>query len=344
MRTQTSQPDQNNSGPVQALGVTDLTPPSHPINHQRPTPGTAAVEPLELELGVELHPLTHPLGDRAADAETLRDRIRAIRRELSHQLGFTVPPVKIRRTLGLPVDAFRINVHGEAIVTRKTHGEDIGPSSIVVESLTRTMIDHAHRLLTQDQIDMKIEMLRSTHESRIGRHIPDRLSHRTIHQVAAKVLQQHVSISHFETLVLALVEATDTVVREKTTDDLAQLSNVALNTLRCLSSNQSTDDSGYGEANVLPVVTLTPALESYLRTEPASQRVCQLIREQCSVHTQTNDHSIGRIATLITRSDLQSKIQDIVAMMDQSLQVITWQDVPLHRHVCVLGTIDASSP
>ena len=215
MRTYTSQPDQTTSAPVHTLDVSLLEPSRRKEPSSRKEPSgqiprgsriastSTAVEALELELGVELHPLAHPLGDRGVPNNGgLQNRIRSIRRELSHQLGFTIPPVQIQRTLGLPVDAFRINVHGESLVTRKTHGEDI---------------------------------------------------------------------------------------------------------------------------------------------EPASKRVCRLIREQFTAHSQTTDHT-GQVAALITRSDLQSKMQDIITLMDRSLKVITWQDVPLHRHVCVLGTIDASSP
>ena len=356
MRTYTSQPDQTTSAPVHTLDVSLLEPSSQrgPSSRKAPSsqiprgsriPSTStAVEALELELGVELHPLPHPLGDQGVPNNGgLQNRIRSIRRELSHQLGFTIPPVQIQRTLGLPVDAFRINVHGESLVTRKTHGEDIGPSSLVLESLTRVIIDHAYRLLTQDQIDMKIEMLRSTHASRIDGHVPAQLTPRTIHQVACRVLQQHVPVSDFETLILTLIDASDPDLVDDSANDLSRMTRMALRALRGFSPIASEQDPAYGEASVLPVVTLSPALESYLSTEPASKRVCRLIREQFTAHSQTTDHT-GQVAALITRSDLQSKMQDIVTLMDRSLKVITWQDVPLHRHVCVLGTIDASSP
>ena len=281
------------------------------------TPGSLQppppVEALELELGVELHPLAHP---RVPNNDGLQNRIRTVRRELSHQLGFTIPSVQIQRTLGPPVDAFRINVHGESLVTRKTHEEDIGSSSLVLESLARVIIDHAYRLLTQDQIDMKIEMLRSTHASHINDYIPENLTPRTIHQVACRALWQHVPVLNFETLILTLKEATGPDLEDDSVNDLSQMTRMSLRALLGFSPIAEDRDSAYGEASVAPVITLSLALESYLSTEPASTRVCRQIREQFTAHTQPTQHT-GQLAALITRSDLQSKIRDIVALMDR---------------------------
>lgn len=332
---------------VTAVGVTLLENQSGHVSQGTMVSTSSSVEAIELELGVELHPLAHPLSHPSeATSDSLQARIRNTRRELSHQLGFTVPPVHIRRTLGLPVDAFRINIQGQPLSTRKTHGEDVRPSSIVVENLTRAIIEHAHRLLTREQIEMKVEMLRSNCASRMDGHIPTHLTTRTIHQVACRILQQHAPIADFETLVLTLIRATDpTNVDQEGSGNISRLTRITLRALRGFPPFQEEQDPSYGEASVLPVITLTPALESYITSGDISPRVCRSMRDQFVAHLKSaNRFSATDITTVITRPDLQSRIRDVVALIDDPLKVITWQDVPVHRHVCVLGTIDACTP
>jgi flagellar biosynthesis protein FlhA len=65
------------------------------------------VEPLELELAVDLVDLVDP----ARDGDLL-DRVRALRRKIAKELGFVMPLVRTRDNLDLPSHTYAIKVHG----------------------------------------------------------------------------------------------------------------------------------------------------------------------------------------------------------------------------------------
>jgi flagellar biosynthesis protein FlhA len=66
-----------------------------------------AVEPLSLELGVDLIDLVQP--DRGGD---LLDRVKALRRNVAKELGIVMPKVHTRDNLDLPNTDYAIKVHG----------------------------------------------------------------------------------------------------------------------------------------------------------------------------------------------------------------------------------------
>ncbi|MDE1963169.1 MAG: flagellar biosynthesis protein FlhA [Xanthomonadaceae bacterium] len=76
----------------------------------------ASVDPLGLEVGYRLIPLvdTHQGGE-------LMGRIKSVRRKLSQELGFLVPPVHIRDNLDLGPNAYRITLMGVPMGEAEVH-------------------------------------------------------------------------------------------------------------------------------------------------------------------------------------------------------------------------------
>ncbi len=74
------------------------------------------VDPLGLEVGYRLIPLV----DKSQGGE-LMSRIKAVRRKLTHDLGFLIPPVHIRDNLELPSNGYRLLVHGVPVATAEIH-------------------------------------------------------------------------------------------------------------------------------------------------------------------------------------------------------------------------------
>ncbi len=68
------------------------------------------VDPIGLEVGYRLIPLV----DKAQGGE-LMDRIKGVRRKLSQELGFLIPPVHIRDNLDLSPSAYRITLMGVTV-------------------------------------------------------------------------------------------------------------------------------------------------------------------------------------------------------------------------------------
>jgi flagellar biosynthesis protein FlhA len=74
------------------------------------------VDPLGLEVGYRLIPLV----DKAQGGE-LMARIKAVRRKLTQDIGFLIPPVHIRDNLELSPTAYRLLVHGVPVASAEVH-------------------------------------------------------------------------------------------------------------------------------------------------------------------------------------------------------------------------------
>ncbi len=74
------------------------------------------VDPLGLEVGYRLIPMV----DKAQGGE-LMARIKAVRRKLTQEIGFLVPPVHIRDNLELAATHYRLMVHGVPVATAEVH-------------------------------------------------------------------------------------------------------------------------------------------------------------------------------------------------------------------------------
>ncbi|WDS38053.1 flagellar biosynthesis protein FlhA [Pseudoxanthomonas sp.] len=74
------------------------------------------IDPLSLEVGYRLIPLV----DKAQGGE-LMARIKGVRRKLTQDIGFLIPPVHIRDNLELPAGAYRLLVHGVPVATADIH-------------------------------------------------------------------------------------------------------------------------------------------------------------------------------------------------------------------------------
>ncbi|MDG2526505.1 flagellar biosynthesis protein FlhA [Stenotrophomonas sp. HITSZ_GD] len=74
------------------------------------------MDPLGLEVGYRLIPLV----DKAQGGE-LMARIKGVRRKLTQDIGFLIPPVHIRDNLELGATAYRLLVHGVPVATAEIH-------------------------------------------------------------------------------------------------------------------------------------------------------------------------------------------------------------------------------
>ena len=74
------------------------------------------IDPLSLEVGYRLIPLV----DKTQGGE-LMARIKGVRRKLTQDIGFLIPPVHIRDNLELPASAYRLLVHGVPVATADIH-------------------------------------------------------------------------------------------------------------------------------------------------------------------------------------------------------------------------------
>ena len=103
-----------------------VTAPAEPLDEPPPPPAedqrelswddVVPVDPIGLEIGYRLIPMV----DKQQDGQLLK-RLRGVRKKLSQELGFLVPPVHIRDNLDLPPAGYRIAVHGATVSEASVH-------------------------------------------------------------------------------------------------------------------------------------------------------------------------------------------------------------------------------
>lgn len=102
-----------------AKAAAEVLPPAAPTERlELGWEDVASVDPLGLEVGYRLIPLvdTHQGGE-------LMGRIKSVRRKLSQELGFLVPPVHIRDNLDLGPNTYRISLMGVPMGESEVHND-----------------------------------------------------------------------------------------------------------------------------------------------------------------------------------------------------------------------------
>ena len=79
----------------------------------------APIDPLQLEVGYALLGLVQP-GDAGGE---LLERIRVLRRQFAQELGFLVPPVRIRDNVTLPASQYAFRIRGSEVARGEAHAE-----------------------------------------------------------------------------------------------------------------------------------------------------------------------------------------------------------------------------
>ncbi|HEY3374511.1 MAG TPA: flagellar biosynthesis protein FlhA [Candidatus Aquicultor sp.] len=74
------------------------------------------VDPMELEIGYGLIPLVDP--DQGGE---ILDRITLMRRQIAMELGYVVPPIRIRDNIQLPSSEYRVKIKGVDIAKSEIH-------------------------------------------------------------------------------------------------------------------------------------------------------------------------------------------------------------------------------
>ncbi len=90
---------------------------------------------IELEVGVGLVPL---VGGQAG--QDLKDRIMALRRQITAEIGLVIPPVRVRDSLELTLNQYRIRIHGAGVAISEVRpdrflamgGQDLGIDNAIL--------------------------------------------------------------------------------------------------------------------------------------------------------------------------------------------------------------------
>ncbi len=250
-----------------------------------------AVEPLGLELGLELIDLVQP--ERGGD---LLERVKALRRNVAMELGIVMPQVHTRDNLDLPAATYAIRIHGVEIARGEApRGKllAIGPnldsligvetrdpafggrakwigaelshqaavsgitvvdrSAVVTTHLAEVVREHAGDLVSRQDTKVLLDAVKASNPVVLEEMSAANLTLGDVQGVLHGLLEEGVPVRDLVRILESLTEQART--QQKDQDSLLEAARISLG---------STIGSLYAVDGVLAIVTLAPVLEQQL--------------------------------------------------------------------------------
>ena len=234
------------------------------------------LEDLTLEIGFQLIPLV----DEKQGGQLLA-RVRALRRHLSSEMGFLVPPVHISDNLRLKPREYVISLRGMEMGRWQTEGPHLLAVSgepgrrpltgketrepafgvpVITTHLGELIRQHAGELLGRAEIKRLLDALNDSHPKLLEELVPKLLTLGEVARVLEQLLRERVSIRDMGTILEALLE---TAPMNKSLVALVEASRQALGRrlVRPLLDSEG----------LLPVLLLDPALEEEILSAVAPE-------------------------------------------------------------------------
>ncbi|ODU44851.1 flagellar biosynthesis protein FlhA [uncultured Aquimonas sp.] len=359
-----------------------IAPPPAPVAEEAPKPAAptelswddlSPVDSLGLEVGYRLIPLV----DRAQGGE-LMARIKGVRRKLTQELGFLIPPVHIRDNLEFSPGAYRILLHGVPIGAGDIHPDRelaLNPGRIPVNidgvptrdpafGLDALWISPSSRAQAEalglTVVDPATVM--ATHVSHLVRqHAPDLLGHEEVQQLLSALGRTHPKLVEDltpRTLPLSvIVRVLQNLLTEKVpirqlrricesllehgpnTQDAAQLTAAVRAALGRFIVQEIN-----GLAPELPVYTLAPPLERVLQ-ESVSGNGAALEpglaerMHQSLVECVKRQEAVGEPAVLLVPGPVRSLIAKLTRTGIPELYVLAYHEVPDDKKLKLVGNV-----
>ena len=334
------------------------------------------VDPMELEIGYSLIPLVD-----TGQGGDLLDRIVMIRRQCALELGLVVPTIRIRDNIQIKPNAYIIKLKGMEIargelmldhflamnsgtVFEEIPGiETVEPAfglpalwipesereqaelngytvvdavSVLATHLTEVIKQHAAEILGRQETQNLIDNLAKTHQSLVDEVVPELLGIGEIQKVLANLLNERISIRDMATIMEVLA---DYARATKDTEILTEY-------VRHAMGRQITQQVVQG--NVLPCVTLDPALEnrivgsiqrtdhgSYVSLDPDSMRrmISSLTAEVDKLANQ------GYPAVILTSPAVRLYFRKLVERSVQGLIIVSHAEIDQSVEIQILGVV-----
>jgi len=332
------------------------------------------VDPLGLEVGYRLIPLV----DKSQGGE-LMARIKGVRRKLTHEIGFLIPPVHIRDNLELQATQYRLLVHGVPVATAEVHpdrelaldpggalgqidgikGKDpaFGLDAVWIQSHQRAQAE----AMGYTVVDPATVV--ATHLSHLVReHAPELLGHEEVQQLLAtlarsapklaedlvpKTLQLSVVARVLQNLLVERIpvrqlrKIAETLVEHGAySQDPAVLTAAVRNTLGRFIVQEIA-----GASPELPVFTLAAPLERVLQESSQGNGAAVLEpglaeRLQQSLADCAGRQEVkGEPAVVLVPATVRASLARLVRHSVPSLSVLAYTEVPEDKRLKLVGTI-----
>ena len=360
---QLAQDQQTEQAPPPELGWDDVQP----------------VDPIGLEVGYRLIPLV----DKSQGGELL-SRIKGIRKKLSQEVGFLIPAVHIRDNLELLPNAYRITLlgvtAGEAEIypdremainpgqvfgkvdgiagkdpafgldavwidpAQKDQAQTLGytvvdASTVVATHINQLLLKHTHELLGLDEVQQMLDKL-ADHAPKLAEELPSALPINLLLTVLKNLLLEGVPIRDLRTIAEALAS------QVTKSQDPAALTAAARVALRRIIVQKI-----YGNAALLPVMTLEPAMEQLLlkSLQQAEQSgnsddivlepgLAERLQQALQQGAQQQEIA-GKPAVLLVSAPLRAVMSKFVRYSASDIQVLSYAEIPDDKQVTIESTV-----
>ncbi|SHE56655.1 flagellar biosynthesis protein FlhA [Clostridium fallax] len=252
-----------------------------------------SVEPMEVEIGYGLIPLTNE-----STGGDLLQRIASVRRQCAIEMGIIVQPIRIRDNLQLKNNEYIIKIRGTMVASAElmpnmllsmdpsgagaemagiqtvepTFGlpavwinndqrEEaeikgltvVDPTTVMVTHLTETIKLHSYELLGRQEVKLIVDNAREKYSAVVDELIPDLLTIGEIQKVLQNLLKEKVPIKDMVTIMESLAD------NSRNTKDLELLTEYVRCALARTICNQIIDEN-----RAITVITLDPSIEEVI--------------------------------------------------------------------------------
>ncbi|TDU25808.1 flagellar biosynthesis protein FlhA [Panacagrimonas perspica] len=332
-------------------------------------------DPLGLEVGYRLIPLVDP-----RQGGELMPRIKGIRRKLTQELGFLVPPVHIRDNLELPPNGYRITLLGVPLASGQIHADrelalnpgrvfgtlegiatkdpTFGMEAVWVERGRR---EHAQSL-GYTVVDAATVI--ATHLSHlVGEHIAElfgfdeaqqllnglaKSSPKLVEDLVPKAMPLAIFVKVLQGLLAERVSIRNLRVIAEALAEAAPRSQdpvVLTGAARVALSRQIVQEIN-GLDEELQVLTLAAPLEQVLQNSVATGNaalepgLAERMHTSLVTHAQKQESS-GRVPVLLVPQALRPILSRFTRQTIPALRVLAYNEIPESRRVRIAGAVGA---
>jgi flagellar biosynthesis protein FlhA len=337
-----------------------------------------SVDPLEIELGVNLIRLADP--NRGGE---LMERVKLIRQQAATSMGILLPKVRIRDNHRLDRDSYRIKIADVAVAegtlppgrllalespttSGKLQGPEtkdpafgtpavwiepdqaseaqllgymvVEPLSVLATHLQEVVRDHAAELLTRDATKHLIDELKKTSPAVVDELIPEHMSLAEVQLVLQMLLREKVSIRQLGMILEALGEAAPRLGK----DAILLVEQVRQRLARAICDRHRDAEKR------LHVLTLSPALEDRLRagiehTDGKSQirlspEAIRVICRAIATDTEKFDRT-SRMPVVLVHPEIRHGLRQLTAPHLPKLVVLSYNEITRDTVVEAVGMV-----
>lgn len=292
---------------------------------------SSSIDEICIELGVDLMPMSVAIHEGK-----LLEHIKTLRREIDMETGFVMPPVRVRSSIQLAANEYRILVH-ECELGRiplqpdcEPTGQLIDCTTILTTHLKEIVLDQTSELLRFESVQKLLDRLSPFHPVLVAELIPSQLSIRLIHFVLTHLLRERVSIRNLPLILEAISHGVAQGLRDEEI--------VWYVRQKC---GRNVCSPHINHANMLSVVALSPAAEAVLSgangEDPDGEQLGALIAQ---LNKACHPNAKPILPILVASVDARERVWQRMNVNNHFITVIGTNEVPRSIQVHVVEKIE----